>query len=326
MIRILLAMGLMIMPSGVAFGQDRLLPGDTCFVLNLNVKLALQSKELREIAVPWLDGAGKGNGHQLVELAKVIGIDPLRDLSTITLASGSGRDGERVMLILRGTWNRESVAKRLQDQSVQKGSGFSPSSPSLEQPVYQLTLNSRNSARMHVLLAADGAFIASLSADYVAQVIKAPQRPNFSNKLFQQMVGNLDPNALFTAAVAGEGIDWKMIPEGNVRDAFKAMRGIMGRIDSSGSELKLQMSLESDDAESAAATRQALEDLTGQSLGYVEGLAKNQPVLKGLQTAMKSVKAESKGAQVHLRASLPVAESLGLLNPSTYRQGKNIDP
>lgn len=326
MIRTLLMMGFMIMPAGIVVGQERLLPGDTCFVLNLNIKLALQSKELREMALPWLDGAAKGNGQHLAQLAGVIGIDPLRDLSTITLASGSGQDGEKVMLILRGTWNRESVARRLQDKSVQKGSGFSLSPSNLEQPVYQLKLNNRNQAQMHVLLSGDGAIIASLSQDYLAQVLKASPRPNFSNKVFQQMVGDLDRNALVTAAVAGDAIDWKMIPEGSARDAFKAMRGIMGRVDSSGSELKFQLSLESDNAESAATTRQALEDITGQSLGYVEGLARNKPVLKGLQTAIKSVKAESKGAQVHLRASLPLAESLGLLNPATYQQGKNIDP
>lgn len=305
------------------FGQDRILPSDTSFLLVFNARAALQSKPLREMVVPWTH-AIQGKSHYLGQLAEILGIDPLRDLWTISLATGVARDRDRMILFLRGGWSQEALARRLKEKSSQKGTGLGRANQDNAKPVYRWSPSGGKEGPVFVAVTEDGGIVTSLSREYVDQALRSGPKSNLSNRHFQELVAALDTKALALAAVSGESIDWSLVPEGTARDTFKSSRGISGHLTLNRveTELNLELTLESPDAATAATNRQALEDLTGQSMGYFAMLASQQPRYKVVQTALKSTRNEAKGNLVRITATVPMNEVRDFLNPGPGLQGK----
>lgn len=303
-------------------GQDPLLPSDTSFLLVINARAALQSKTANEIAIPWFQ-ALIGKAPHIGQMIDVLGIDPLRDLLTLSIATGSTTDQDRMVIVFRGNWNRETVGKRLHEKSMHRESGLALINPGVP-PVFQWACSPGKLGPIFVTVTPDGAIVSSMSKGYLEQAVRPNSKANLTGRHLLEKIPAMTPKTLAVAAVSGESIDWSMVPEGKARDTFKSSRGLAAQLSLNQieTELNLELFLESADTGTATANRQAIDDLAGQSLGYVEMLVDRNPKYKAVQTALKSTRNESKGSTVRIRAAVPLSEVRELLNPGQPAQGK----
>ena len=303
-------------------GQDRLLPSDTSFLLTVNTRAALQSAALRELFVPWCKTALE-KAPNFGQLANILGIDPLTELWTVSVATGSNRDQDRIIVVLRGSWDKQSLAGRLLEKSKRMASGLSLVNDNKQTPVYQWSRPGGKPGSVFIALSTDGGIVTSPAKDYLAQVLRPNEKADLSDRHFQDSIAAMNPRALAFVAVSGTSIDWSMVPEEKARDAFKSSRGLSGHLilNQAETELNLELSLEFADRETASSSSQALDDLAGQSLGYLGMLVAQHPQYKAVHTALKSNRNEAQGNSVRIRATMPLGELRELMNPKQAARG-----
>lgn len=306
-----------------AQGQDRLLPADTSFVVVVNAREALKSKPIRELVIPWYSSVLLKVPH-LGQLINILGIDPLRNLWTVSIATSSTRDQDRIIIVLRGSWDRQALSDQLKEKSRRADSGLALGNLDSQAPIYKWSRTGGKPGPIFVSLTKDGGIVSSLSKDYLEQVIKPNSKADLSDRRFQESIATMNPRDLVFVAVSGNSIDWSMVPEGKARDTFKSSRGLAGHLNlnQAETELNLEFFLESADKGTASSNKQALDDLAGQSLGYIGMMINQQPQYKLIHTALKSNRNDANGNNVRIRMMVPISEVRELLNPGQPRQGK----
>lgn len=306
-----------------AHGQDRLLPADTSFILIVNAREALKSKSLRELAIPWYGSALRKVPH-LGQLVNILGIDPLLDLWTVSIATSSARDQDRLIIVLRGSWDRQSLSDRLKEKSKRAESGLTLVNQDSQLSIYKWSRAGAKPGQIFISLSIDGGIVISLSKDYLELVVRPDVKADLSDRHFQQSITTMNPKDLGFVAISGNSIDWSMVPEGKARDMFKSSRGLSGHLNlnQAETELNLELFLASPDDSTASSTKQALDDLAAQSLGFIGSLVEQQPHYKVIHTALKTNRNESKGNAVRIRAMVQLSEVRELLNPGQPPQGK----
>lgn len=306
-----------------AHSQDRLLPVDTSFIVVVNAREALRSKALREMVIPWYSSALVKVPH-LGQLVNLLEIDLLRDLWSVSIATNSTRDQDRIIIILRGSWDRQSLSDRLKEKSKRTESGLTLGNQDSQAPIYKWSHTLGKPGSIFVSLTKDGGIVTSLSKDYLEQVLRPNAKADLSDRHFQESIATINPRDLVFVAVSGNSIDWSMVPEGKARDTFKSSRGLSGHLNlnQAETELNLEFFLESADQNTASSNKQALDDLSGQSLGYIGMLVNHQPQYKLIHTALRSNRNEATGNTVRIRTMIPINEVRELLNPGPPPQGK----
>jgi hypothetical protein len=322
MTRTIILTGLLVMACAQGRSQDRLIPADTAFVLEIDVRKIIQSGIGQETVVPLI----KSRIHEITVLNQALnklGIDPLRDLGKITLTAAGAKDTERLMIVARGSWNAISMLERLQKlSSASSKNGIEKISIGTT-TIFRATLVENKAKSVFLAVTADGALAVSPAKDYIIDSTMPKPSISLSNKYFQQAVTGLDEQSFIRFAVSGQAIERAAIPEGPARELLANVRSISGGLAFVGNDLRLEITLDAGEAPSATAMRESIEDLSNQSLGFLGILANQKREYRPVLSTVKNMRSSTRGSTVTLRAAMSLDDFRGILNLSGLSAGNN---
>ena len=93
---------------------DKLLPNDSEYVVNLNVRLLLDSALAKKYGLPKMRELIKSD-EEAQDLFKSLGLDPLVDIQSVTLASTNITDPSKALFILHGKFNADKFHAKAQE-------------------------------------------------------------------------------------------------------------------------------------------------------------------------------------------------------------------
>jgi hypothetical protein len=93
---------------------DKLLPNDSEYVVNLNVRLLLDSALTKKYGLPKMRELIKSD-EEAQDIFKSLGLDPLADIHNVTLASTNITDPSKALFILHGKFNADKFHSKAQE-------------------------------------------------------------------------------------------------------------------------------------------------------------------------------------------------------------------
>lgn len=322
MTRAIILAGLLAVSCSKGRSQDRLIPSDTGFVIEIDVRKVMQSAVGRETVAPFI----KSRIHEIPVLNQALNnlkIDPVHDLGKATLTAAGAKDSERIMIIARGTWNAASMTERLLKLSLIGGrNGLEKISMGTE-TLFRANLIENKSKGVFLTVTQDGALVISPSKDYIIEATKPKPALSLTNKKFQQVVAGMDEQSWVRFAVAGQAIDRAAVPDGPARELLNNVHSISGGAGFAGNEMLLDMALNAGDATAATAMRELIEDMANQSLGFLGTLAGQKREYKSVLTAVKAMRSSTRGSSVHIRTAMSRDDFKGILNLTGPLGGKD---
>ena len=100
--------------SARAAEADKLLPNDSEYVVTLNVRLLLDSALTKKYGLPKLQELLKSD-QEIQEIFKSLGLDPLADIHSLTLASTNTKDPSKALFILHGKFDPAKIHNKALD-------------------------------------------------------------------------------------------------------------------------------------------------------------------------------------------------------------------
>jgi len=111
---IFLAIAIMTGQFARAAEADKLLPNDSEYVVTLNVRLLLESALAKKYGLPRLQELLKSD-QEFQDIFKSLGMDPLADIHSLTLASTNFSDPAKTMFILHGKFDSAKIHAKALD-------------------------------------------------------------------------------------------------------------------------------------------------------------------------------------------------------------------
>jgi len=93
---------------------DKLLPNDSEYVVTLNVRLLLDSALTKKYGLPKMRELIKSD-EEVQDIFKSLGLDPLADIHSLTLASTNISDPSKALFILHGKFNPDKFHAKAQE-------------------------------------------------------------------------------------------------------------------------------------------------------------------------------------------------------------------
>jgi hypothetical protein len=101
-------------PAARGAEPDKLVPSDADAVIVINVRQALDSPLVKSYAMGHVKDALKGN-EQVAKVLAAAGIDPLKDVDTITLANAGTPPKNGSLIVIHGSFQLDKVQAAAQD-------------------------------------------------------------------------------------------------------------------------------------------------------------------------------------------------------------------
>src|SRR5437870_4713763 len=92
---------------------DKYLPSDTEFALTVNVRQIVDSELVKKYALDMVKGALQDNEAQKV--LEALGFDPLKDVTSVAIASPGGDDREKGLVIVHGKFDTAKFAAKAEE-------------------------------------------------------------------------------------------------------------------------------------------------------------------------------------------------------------------
>ncbi len=322
MTRTIILTGLLSMACAQARSQDRLIPSDTAFVLEIDVRKIIQSPLGQETFAPLI----KSRILEIPALNQALNklaIDPIRDLGKITLTAAGAKDPEHLLIVARGSWNTISMSERLQKLStISPKNGIEKISIGTT-TIFRAILVENKAKSVFLAVTADGALVISPSKDYIVDSTQPKPSISISNKNLQQALAGMDEQSVVRFAVSGQSIERATVPDGPARELLNNVRSISGGLGIIGNDLRLDITLDAGEVSSATSMRESIEDLTNQSLGFLGVLANQKREYRPVLTTVKNMRSSTRGSAVTLRAAMSLNDFREILNLSGLSTGNN---
>jgi hypothetical protein len=218
----LLSLALLLSAPGRAAQPNKYVPADAELVLQVNVQQLLDSKLAKKYALPPLQQALKNN-KDVQQLLTVLGLDPLKDLRTLTI-SNVGQSGDKFQVALTGTFSLDKVyatAKKVAEDQKDK---FKISKVGTK-PLYEAVQQGKT---VYAGFADDETMIVSPSRDYVVNALTG--KTGKISKALQEAITAVDgTQGLWVALQVTEGLKTMLGRRQDVAAVFKNWKtGSMG--------------------------------------------------------------------------------------------------
>lgn len=322
MTRTIILTGLLVMACAQARSQDRLIPSDTAFVLEIDVRKIILSPLGQETFAPLI----KSRINEIPALNQALiklAIDPVRDLGKITLTAAGAKDPEHLLIVARGSWNTISMSERLQKLSTASSKNGIEKISIGTTAIFRAILVENKAKSVFLAVTADGALVISPSRDYIVDSTRPKPSISISNKNLQQALGGLDEQAVIRFAVSGQSIERATVPDGPTRELMNNVRSMSGGLGILGNDLRLDITLDAGEVSSAKSMRESIEDLSNQSLGFLGVLANQKREYRPVLTTVKNMRSSTRGSAVTLRAAMSLNDFREILNLSGLSTGNN---
>jgi hypothetical protein len=311
-LRLTLLLVLLAVPAG-ASAADPLLPADTQSYVAVNVRQMLDAPLVKKTL---LGPARQFLDNELSDISgvlKEVGIDPFRHLDRILIASPGGKDTDRGLIILHGTFDPAKIKAKVDALVRNNSENLKVHKVTLVKgttaPVWEVIIAGQDQS-MFVALVGNKTLIASPGKDYVVDALKTAhlkRKVVLKNRDFQALVEKLNPKQSISLAIQGKSLEGAggvpFVPK-VVADALGGVEAIGGGV-TLANEVKLDVAVAGKTEKNARNARELLD--RGVKLAMV-GLAlldsENNKGLGLLLEVVKTVKVTGKGKVVGLSAKL----------------------
>jgi WD40 repeat protein len=286
-------------------GPERYLPGDTSLVVSFNVRQFLGSELAQRYALQPLRQAMAGPEAQRV--LKDLGLDPLRDVTRVTVAVGAGGP-EKPLILVRGMFDRREFEARAFDfarenperlRAVREADG----------PVYEVV----NAGQPGQSL-----FVATLDADTVAaspdraavlQARSQGHRKGVSlGRVMQDLIAAADDRTSLWLAATPQALAEKMpLPNPQVRQEIEKVAAVTGSVNVTG-DVRLDIVLTASTDDAARDLSRKLEEGLTQVKGALPLLLGQQEEMKPVIDLVNSLKLSTKDKTITLQGGLSASE------------------
>lgn len=304
-------------PSARAAEPDKLLPAAAEGVISVNVRQLIESDIMKKYALEQMKQSLQGNDAQ--RLLRELGLDPFKDIDRIIITlSGKDRTDMKLLVIVRGKFDPDKLYKTAEAQTKKDPDRFSlvrdgddkmfKFQPDNGNPLYGTVVDETS-----VVLGNDKKVIGAALA--AATSTKKPT----VNKDLAALIGKMDDKAsIWVAAVVKDKLDKLKLPGGGGAQNFQAQIPNLDTVTmvvKVTGDVNLEVGLGMKDANSADEMAKTVDDMLQTVKGALPFLAANEPKLKPLVDASKSLKSNLKDRTVVITAKL-AGDALGkILNP-----------
>lgn len=301
--------------SARAAEPDKLLPADADTILSVNVRQIIDSDIVKKYAIEQMKQFLQGNDAQT--FLKEIGLDPLKDLDRVVVA-GSGKDQATIkgLVIVHGKFDAEKLYKAAEAQSKKEPDKFAlvkegkdvmfKLTPDSGNPVYGTVVDNNT-----IIVGTDKKIISTALA-----AANADKKPTVDKKL-SAMIAKMDDKAsVWVVALVNGRLDNAKIPGGMNQN----LQGQLANMDSVSAvvrvtaDVSIDVTMTMKDDASADEMGKAIEDVLTQIKGFAPLLAANDPKMKPLADAAKSLKSTTKNRDISISAKIPGSAIGALLN------------
>jgi hypothetical protein len=302
-------------PAARAADVDKFLPADAEYVVAVNVRQVLDSDIIKKYALGQIKDFLAGNDAQ--KFIKDLGLDPLKDVEKIVIgASGTDQNDGKALFIIHGKFDPQKLYKAAEAQTKKDSDHFSlvkdgadvmfKFQPDNGNPVYGTVIN-------------DNTVVAGTDKKLVSAALAASagdKKPAI-NKDLAALVGRMDEKAsVYVCALTKDKLDKLRLPPG--AGAAPGLKDQLGKMDSVTATVKvtgdvtLEVNLGMADNTSADEMGKMVDDGITQIKGLLPFLVANDPNMKPLADAAKSLKSGVKGKTVSISGKLP-GDAIGRL-------------
>ena len=302
-------------PAARAADVDKYLPADSEAVVVLNVRQVLDSDIIKKYALGQIKDFLAGTDPQ--KFLKERGLDPLKDINRVVIGgSGTDQSDAKGLFIIHGKFDPQKLYKAAEAQTKQDPDHFSlvkdgadvmfKFQPEKGNPWYGTVVNENT-----VVVGTEKKLVST------ALAASGGDKKPAINKDLAALVGRMDEKtSLFICAVTKDKLAKLPIPGG--AGAAPGLKDQLGKMDSVTLAVKvtgdvsMEIGLGMADNTSADEMGKMVDDGINQLKGLAPFLVANDPNMKPLADAAKSLKSTVKGKTVSISGKLP-GDAIGRL-------------
>jgi hypothetical protein len=299
-------------PTARAAEVDKLLPADSEYVVSFNVRQILDSEIIKKYALGNIKDFLEGGDAQ--KFLKELGLDPLKDVDRVIIgASGTDQNDFKGLAVIRGKFNPQKLYAAAEAQTKKDADHFSlvkdgqdvmfKYQPDDGVPMYGTVIDNTT-----LVLASDKKLVSTALAGGGAK--------SAINKDLAALVSRMDEkSSLFVCLLTKDKLDKLRLPQGGAPAGLKDQLGKMDTVTVSvrvSADISFEASLGMADDKSADDMGKTVEDGLTQVKGLLPFLVANDPKMKPLADAAKSLKSAVKGKTVTISGKLP-GDAIGSL-------------
>lgn len=303
-------------PSLRAAEPDKLIPVDADTVISVNVRQIIDSEVIKKYALEQAKQFLQGNDASA--FFKEIGLDPLQDVDRIVIA-GSGKDQTDIkgLIIVHGKFDAEKMYKRAEAETKKDPDKFSlvkdgkdvmfKFQPDNGNPVYGTVVDENT-----IIVGTDKKIITTALA-----AANGDAKPKLDKKVAGLIAKMDDKASVWVVAVVQGKLDKARLPGGQAQNLQNQLPNIdtVTAVVRVNTDLTVDVTIGMKDDASADEMGTAVDEVLTQLKGFAPLLAANDPKMKPLADAAKSLQSRVKGRDVIISAKIPGSAIGQLLNP-----------
>lgn len=295
---------------------DKLIPNDADTVISVNVRQVIDSDIVKKYALEQIKQFLAGQDAQ--DFLKKIGLDPLKDIDRVIVA-GSGKDQNDIkgLMIIHGKFNAERLYQEAEAQTKRDPDKFSLVKDGKD---VMFKFQPENGNPLYGTVVDDNTIIAGTDKKIVTTALataNSDKKPVF-NKQLAGMITKMDDKAsVWVVAIVKGKLDNAKLPGGGgaagVQDQLANMDNVTAVIRVT-TDVTIDVTIGMKDDASADEMGKAVDEILVQVKGFAPLLAANDPKMKPLADAAKTLTSRVKGRDVIISAKIPGTAIGQLLN------------
>jgi hypothetical protein len=271
-----LALVVAAMPAQAA-ELDKFLPDDTEVVASLNIRQLLDSGLAKKFDVAKEVEKGIKENKEAGEVLKMLGLDPLKDISRVTIATPGKPDEKQVLLSVHGSFDLAKIHDTADKVIKDKPESLSVSKQD-NLRLYEVKAGPRGDV-VHVVFLSKDVLVASPTKAYIIDAIaknSGKRDPKFSKGL-QALVAKQDPKQSFWfAALATEELKKQLSGNPQTKQLAEKLESFSAGV-TVANDIKFNVNVQTSEEAAAKDLRQKLEGAKALGILAVSGI-EDQPI------------------------------------------------
>jgi hypothetical protein len=302
-------------PTARAAEVDKLLPADSEYVVAVNVRQIVDSEIIKKYALGQIKDFLAGADAQ--KFLKDLGLDPLKDIDRIVVgASGTDQNDFKALAVIRGKFNPEKLYQAADAQTKKDPDHFSLVKDGAD---VMFKFQPDNGTPGYGTVINDTTLVVSTDKKLVSAALAASngdKKPAINKDLAALVSRMDDKSSLYLCALTKDKLNKLKLPPGG--GAPPNLQKQLGRLDSItaavrvSADINFEISLGLADENAADEMGKDVDDGIQQIRGLAPILVANNPQMKPLAEAAKSLKSSVKGKNVNITGKLP-GDAIGQL-------------
>jgi len=289
----LLGLALVLSAPARAAEPSKYVPADAEAVIHINVQQLLDSKLAKKYALPPIEQALKNN-KQVQQVLTVLGLDPLKDITTITL-SNAGQGGDKGQAALTGKFSHDKIHATAQKLAEDKKDKFKVSKIG-DKPLYEAVQQDKT---IYAGFADEGTLIVSPSREYVADALGG-KTGKITKELANAVAAVDTKQTIWAAGVVTEDVKAMLGKQQQAAELAKKLKAVEGGINVSDA-VAVSLKVQTTDAKAA----KELGEFANQAKGLLQlGGQGNEELKPFVDEIIKTLEIKTQKTDVSVKFQL----------------------